>query len=72
MKQNNSDAPKRGTKPPGIEYWHVWSTAIPRRSITGSVVWGPVWRRYDGDRWQYASIDTIMTPLPIQNSEINL
>jgi hypothetical protein len=26
---------------------------MPRRSITGRLVRGQVWRRYDGRRWQY-------------------
>jgi hypothetical protein len=72
MKLNSSHAPKRSTKPLGVEYWHVWTVGIPRRSISGALVWGRVWRRHDGDRWQYASIELPMTPLPIQKSEINL
>jgi hypothetical protein len=33
--------------------WHVWTITIPRRSITGRLVWGTVWRRRDGGRWIY-------------------
>jgi len=33
--------------------WHVWEVTIPRRSITGRLVWGTVWRRYDNGRWIY-------------------
>ena len=33
--------------------WHIWTLIIPRRSITGRLVWGRVWRQWDGDRWIY-------------------
>ncbi len=42
-----------GKKTKGAELWHVWYVTIPRRSITGRLVRGRVWRRYDGRRWQY-------------------
>jgi len=61
MKPNGRYKPldrKRSTKPAGAELWHVWAVPIPRRSITGALVWGRVWRRRDGDRWLYASMDT--------------
>ena len=45
-------------KPAGAEYWHIWTVRIPRRSITGRLVWGRVWRRHDGYRWVYAHLDT--------------
>jgi hypothetical protein len=35
------------------EDWHVWPVTIPRRSITGWLVWGTVWRRWDGHQWIY-------------------
>lgn len=35
------------------ENWHVWPVTIPRRSITGRLVWGTVFRRWDGRRWVY-------------------
>jgi hypothetical protein len=35
------------------ETWHLWPVTIPRRSITGRLVWGTVWRRWDGRRWIY-------------------
>jgi hypothetical protein len=35
------------------EVWHLWTVIIPRRSITGRLVYGRVWRRYDGRRWIY-------------------
>ena len=35
------------------EFWHLWTVIIPRRSITGRLVRGRVWRRHDGRRWQY-------------------
>jgi hypothetical protein len=33
--------------------WHVWTVTIPRRSISGGLVWGTVFRRLDGNRWIY-------------------
>ena len=33
--------------------WHLWRIIIPRRSITGRLVWGTVWRRYRAGRWVY-------------------
>jgi len=34
--------------------WHLWTVTIPRRSITGRLVWGTVWRRRNGgQRWIY-------------------
>jgi hypothetical protein len=35
------------------EDWHVWPVTIPRRSITGRLVWGTVLRRRNGRRWIY-------------------
>lgn len=35
------------------EVWHLWTIMIPRRSITGRLLWGKVWRRHDGRRWIY-------------------
>ena len=43
--------PKR--KSVGFGVWHVWTVTIPRRSITGRLVWGTVLRRRDDDRWIY-------------------
>jgi len=33
--------------------WHVFTVMFPRRSITGRLVWGTVWRRRDQGRWLY-------------------
>ena len=35
------------------ELWHVWTITIPRRSITGRLLWGTVLRRRDDGRWIY-------------------
>ena len=40
-------------KPAWAIAWHVWTVIIPRRSITGRLVFGQVWRRHDGRRWIY-------------------
>jgi hypothetical protein len=37
----------------GARIWHLWDILIPRRSITGKLIWGRVWRRHDGSRWIY-------------------
>jgi hypothetical protein len=36
-----------------MQIWHLWTIVIPRRSITGRLVHGKVWRRHDGRRWIY-------------------
>ena len=33
--------------------WHLWTVFIPRRTITGKLVRGKVWRRHDGRHWIY-------------------
>lgn len=61
MKPNDRYQPldvERSLNAAAVEFWHVWSAPIPRRSITGKLVWGRVWRRHNGERWQYASMDT--------------
>jgi hypothetical protein len=40
-------------KPAWTEVWHLWKVIIPRRSISGKLLTGQVWRRYDGRRWIY-------------------
>jgi hypothetical protein len=39
--------------PAWAEVWHIWTVIIPRRSITGKLVYGKVWRRCDGRHWIY-------------------
>jgi hypothetical protein len=41
-------AKTRGLKPAAAELWHLWTVIFPRRSITGRLVRGRVWRRHDG------------------------
>jgi hypothetical protein len=43
----------RISKSAGTEFWHPWTVIFPRRSITGRLVRGRVWRRLNGRRWQY-------------------
>jgi hypothetical protein len=45
--------PTVSAKPTWAEVWHLWTVFIPRRSITGRLVFGQVWRRHDGRRWIY-------------------
>jgi hypothetical protein len=33
--------------------WHLCSVIVPRRTITGRLVRGKVWRRHDGRHWLY-------------------
>jgi hypothetical protein len=42
---------KRRTAKPTT--WHLRRVIMPRRSITGRLVRGQVWRRHDGRRWLY-------------------
>jgi hypothetical protein len=39
--------------PAWAEVWHLWKVIVPRRSITGRLLTGQVWRRHDGRRWIY-------------------
>ena len=40
-------------RPAWANSWHLWKVIIPRRSITGRLVWGRVWRRQGGRGWTY-------------------
>lgn len=40
-------------KPAWAEVWHLWNVLFPRRTITGRLTRGQVWRRHDGRRWIY-------------------
>jgi hypothetical protein len=42
--------------PAWAEVWHVWTVIIPRRTITGRLVYGRIWRRRDGHRWIYKKL----------------
>ena len=46
---------KQNSKPKleNVSAWHLWTAAIPRRSITGRFIWRTVWRRWDGHQWIY-------------------
>lgn len=37
--------------------WHLHRIFIPRRSITGRLVVGIVWRRRERQRWIYRKVD---------------
>jgi hypothetical protein len=54
-------APK--PRPPYDEVWHLWTVRIPRRSITGRLLWGTVLRRRDDDRWIYKQYVEGLEPL---------
>ena len=44
------------TTPGWTGIWHLWWVAVPRRSMTGRLVRGHVWRRHDGRKWTYMKI----------------
>lgn len=46
-------SPWSKTKPAWAAVWHLWKVVIPRKSITGRLIGGRVWRRHDGRRWIY-------------------
>jgi hypothetical protein len=49
--QRGGPSGARGREPE--EVWHLWQAFVPRRSITGRLLWGTVLRRRDGGRWIY-------------------
>jgi hypothetical protein len=51
--QINLDLGSARSKPAWAEVWHLWRVIIPRRSITGELLFGRVWRRHDGRHWIY-------------------
>ena len=40
-------------RPAAKRAWHLRTVIIPRRTITGRLVRGRVWRRHDGRHWMY-------------------
>jgi hypothetical protein len=38
---------------PRATTWHLCSVIMPRRTITGRLVRGQVWRRHNGRHWLY-------------------
>jgi hypothetical protein len=44
------------TTPGWTGFWHLWWVAVPRRSMTGRLVRGHVWRRHDGRKWTYMKV----------------
>jgi ribosomal protein L35AE/L33A len=42
-----------GLNPSRATTWHLSTVIIPRRTITGRLVRGQVWRRHDGRHWLY-------------------
>jgi hypothetical protein len=39
------------------ESWHLHRIILPRRSITGKLLYGIVWRRRDRKRWIYKRVE---------------
>jgi hypothetical protein len=48
-------------QPAWAEAWHLWTVFVPRRSITGRLVYGQVWRRRDGRHWIYKKFTEFRT-----------
>jgi hypothetical protein len=42
--------------PEWTQVWHSWTVLVPRRTISGRLVWGHVLRRHDGRRWIYKKL----------------
>src|SRR5258706_12365309 len=40
-------------RPATTRAWHLRTVIIPRRTITGRLVRGKVWRRHEGRHWWY-------------------
>jgi hypothetical protein len=41
------------SRPQLAEVWHLSTAIVPRRSISGRLLWGTVMRRRDGRKWIY-------------------
>jgi hypothetical protein len=48
-------------QPNWAEAWHLWTVILPRRSITGGILYGKVWRRHDGRHWKYKKFTEFTT-----------
>jgi hypothetical protein len=55
MKDRHSqiDTTDNAKVPAWADLWHLRFVLMPRRSISGKLVRGLVWRRYNGRRWIY-------------------
>jgi hypothetical protein len=46
-----------GSKPEWASAWHIWTVVVPRRTITGRLTWGRLWRRHNCRRWIYKRLE---------------
>jgi hypothetical protein len=46
--------------------WHLWTVFMPRRTDTGRLAHGKVWRRHNGRRWIYKQFVKFDYPEPSQ------
>jgi hypothetical protein len=53
---NNFEILNGSAWPTWARLWHLWTVIVPRRSITGRLVVGRVWRRHDGRHWIYKRV----------------
>ena len=51
--RSHADARDCAAVPAWAKLWHLRFVMMPRRSISGKLVRGLVWRRYNGRRWIY-------------------
>jgi hypothetical protein len=65
MSEASQDRPqllKHGCKPEWAQVWHLWTVIAPRRTITGRLAFGKVWRRHDGRHWIYKKFVEYLDP----------
>jgi hypothetical protein len=58
---DNLTVPNLSPRPAWAQVWHLWTVIFPRRSITGRLVYGKVWRRHDGRHWKYKKFTEFRT-----------
>jgi hypothetical protein len=59
-------------RPPYEEVWHLWKIVLPRRSITGRLLWGTVLRRRDDGQWIYKKYTEGFDPAEYRGSARSL
>jgi hypothetical protein len=53
----DTDAWNLRATPAWANVWHLWTVFMPRRTITGKLACGRIWRRHDGRGWIYKHIE---------------
>jgi hypothetical protein len=60
---NNHDLLDLSSPRAWAEAWHLWTVIVPRRSITGRLVSGKVWRRYSAGAIGFIRSSFLTAPL---------